>query len=368
MTAATSRRALPLAAILLLAFSTAFGLYVPTAAAATTSDPASPQVTAYRTGYQVTVDGSGEEPFWSSVPWTTLSLSPSDSFAGAVNQVDVKIAHNDSWIFVLAKWRDTTQSRLTDPVVKNASGGFIHNSTYYYGDILWAQWSLFGGGSEKPNVTAFAHTRFAGTPGSGKVGLETNVWSWRSYEDAGGPAYPYHYFPPPVYTWGPKAGQPLVFPYSSAYDSYLNGSAQYFVGTGVMRVEACAAPYDDLDPFVVRAMGSWSDSYWTVELARPFTSPQNTSNAQFDVQFAQGNSYWVAFLVADGNSGEVYSTNNVSPWVRVTLSSQYDAPEQMAIDSSSATLQAQYVAYAAVAVAVAAVGVALYVYLRRGRS
>ena len=367
MKATSARGATAIALLSLLVLGTSAGFNPPAAGAAGPQTSGNAQLTAYRTNFGITVDGYAEEPFWNSVPWTTLTLSPSDSYAGAVSQVDVKIAHNDSWIFVLARWRDTTQSRLTDPVVKNASGGYVHNSTYYYGDILWAEWSLFGGGSEKPNVTAFAHTRFAGTPGSGKAGLEANVWSWRSYEDAGGPAYPYHYFPPPVYTWGPEAGQPLVFPYSSAYDSYLNGSAQYFVGTGVMRVEACAAPMNDLDPFVNRAMGSWADSYWTVEMARPFTSPQNTSNGLFDVQFAQGNSYWVAFLVADGNAGEVYSTNNVSPWVHVTLSSQYDAPAQLAIDASSAALQTQYIAYATALVSVAALAVALYAYSKRGR-
>lgn len=365
MRASLSRSACALAALSVLLLSTTVGFCVPAAGATASAAQPLPQLTAYRTNYGVAVDGQAEEPFWSAIPWTTLSLSPSDKFAGAVSQVDVKVAHNGSWVFVLARWRDTTQSRLTDPVIKNASGGFVHNSTYYYGDILWVEWSMFGGGSEKPNVTAFAHTRFAGTPGSGEAGLEANVWSWRSYEDAGGPAYPYHYFPPPVYTWGPKAGQPLVFPYSSAYDSYLNGSAQYFVGTGVMRVEACAAPLSDLDPFVNRAMGSWADSYWTVEMARPFTSPANTSNALFDVQFAQGKSYWVSFLVADGNSGEVYSTNDVSPWVRVTLSSQYDAPEQAGLDMSASVVQTQYLGYAAVGVSVLSVAFALFAYFRR---
>lgn len=363
MQGSSLRKAFGLLAIALMVLSSATLIQIPAASAA--SAGGNTNITAYNTNYGITVDGYAEEPFWSSIPWTTLQLSPSDQYAGAVSSVEVKIAHNSTWIFILARWRDTTESRITDPVIRNSTGGYIYNSTYYYGDILWAEWSLFGGGSIKPNVTAFAHTRFAGTPGSGKAGLEANLWSWRSYEDAGGPAYPYHYFPPPVYTWGPQAGQPLVFPYSAAYDSYLNGSAQYFVGTGVMRVEACAAPLNDLDPFVNRAMGSWADNYWTVEMARPFTSPANTSNALFDVQFKEGQSYWAAFLVANGNQGEVYSTNDVSPWVQITISPQYDSAEQAMMNANTAATQATYVAIAAIAVAAAAVLVAIYPRMRR---
>ncbi len=371
----TSNRAVVSLVLLSLLLISSFVLFLAPEAGATaqsgstasSSENPSGEVIAYRTSQGIAVDGLAEEPFWSSVPWTGLALTPSDKYAGAVNEVYVKAAHNSSWVFVLARWHDATESRRTDPVVRNASGGYVHNSTYYYGDILWVEWSLFNGGAAKPNVTAFAHTRFAGTPGSGKSGLEANLWSWRSYEDGGGPNYPYHYFPPPVYTWGPKAGQPFVFPYSSAYDSYLNASAQYFIGTGVMRVSACAAPLNDLDPFVDRAMGSWDSGWWTAEMARPYLSPQNTSNAKFDVQFAQGQSYWLAFLVADGNRGEVYSTNNLSDWVDLTLSPTFNPQEQQVLNSNALAQQAQYLSYFAASASLVAIVVVSYSFARRGR-
>lgn len=320
---------------------------------------------AYKTNEGITVDGLPEERFWSQAPWTKLALKPSDGFGGAVKELDVKVAHNDSWIFILANWHDPTESRRTDPVVRNPKGGYFYNNTYYYGDILWVDWSLANGGSTKPAVDPWGHTRFAGTPGSGRAGLEANLWSWRSYWDSGGPTYPYHYFPPSVYTWGPKAGQPLIIPYSSAYDSYLNATAQYFVGTGVMRVEACAAPFDDLDPFVVRAKGAWSNNTWTVEIARPFTSPPNTSNKLFDVQLSEGRNYWVGFVVADGNKGEVYNTNSVSEWVNIEISPQLYQPEAQVAKIANVT---QYVAYGGLGVLLVAIATASFLLIRRNRT
>ena len=333
-------------------------------------------LTAYKvTGNYNTIDFTNEstslpassETFWNQIPWTEIPLQASDAYGGHTGDAYVKVVNNGSWIFLLAQWNDTTQSRLTDPVLVNPNGGYVYNSTYYYGDLFWFEWSLMG--ATAPPVPPYGHTRFAGTPGSGDAGLVANLWRWSSYEDPSGPTFPYHYYPPSVYTWGPNEGQPLVEPYGIAFDSYLNASAQYFVGTGVMRVETCAAPLPNLDPFVIRARGIWSNAsggFWTMEMARAFVSPPNTQNNLFDIQLQEGQHYWVGFLVANGNDGEVYSTNSRSQWIDLYLSPQ--SPHGQQVGASPPGLSTAGLIYvAAIVVAVAVVASLSLFLVRKGK-
>ncbi|MDG6900367.1 MAG: hypothetical protein JRM80_00190 [Nitrososphaerota archaeon] len=302
----------------------------------------------------IVVDGATGEPFWAQVPQTAVQLAPSNQFGGKETSVSIQAANNGTWLFLFAKWTDPTEDRMQMKVLKgNLTGQYFTNSTYYYGDLFFANWWI---GSGAPDQQPFATSQpgGGGKPSNWGVTDKQNIWNWRSYyTDQGSPGYPNIMLWPAIttaekYSFGSMKGQTIVVPHSWAWDLYMNKTGNYLLDNGMFHSVSCVV--QTASPYVIYAKGVWSNGIWNLEIARPFAEP--TSNQPYTVSLQSGQSYSLSFATADGGSGEVQTTNSISPWLSLSI----EAPPQ---SFPSGTL-----VYGLVVVAVAIVAVALVSLVR----
>jgi len=301
---------------------------------------AATDIVALKTGEQISVNGMADEGFWSRIPATVVPLSGSNEYGGHVSSVNIKVAHNGTWLFILATWTDATEDRMGQNPITLSQGQYLHNETYYYEDHFISGWSMAEDSPTSAGVNPFAiDTWFI--DGRGPEGMIANSWTWGGTDtDSGGPAWPYPDSPPPTYRWGPHEGEPLIYPYSYARDSLMNSTGNWIIGTGLFHGGGVCNvnPAIDLEGFTVRAKGLWESNVWTLEVARPFTTVAN--NMPYSIQFEQGQTYPVSFAVLDGYQGEVMETNSISEWMNIELSSQYTYLEQDVLDATQAAQDA----------------------------
>ena len=297
----------------------------------------------------IKVDGILNEGFWANANSYTVALNPSNQFGGKESSVNVKLAENGTWLFIAAQWQDSSQSRMEASVLQGSSTGqYVYNSTYYYGDLFYA---MFYMGSGTPGMSPYAQSSAGrgGAPQGWSAGNAESVWNWRSYyTDQGANDFP-HYIPygsvsPEVYSYGPNKGQVITFPHSWAWDFYANSTGNWLIDDGMLHSAGCAVQGN---PFDVWAAATWSNGVWTLEMARAFAP--SGANTNYSITLQQGETYSIAFAVANGNLGEVDATDSISGWNTL----QIPAPS-----TSTPTL---YYALAAVAVvvivAIAVVGI-----------
>ncbi len=312
----------------------------------------------------ITVDGSPSESFWSTVPANTVQLAPSNQFGGKETSVSIQAANNGTWLFVFAKWSDPTENRMQMKALKGAQPGqFIANSTYYYGDLFFASWWM-GSGTPDQNPFATSQPGAGGKPPAAWTATDKqNVWNWRSYyTDMGSPGYPNIKLWPAItaaenYSFGPMKGQTIVVPHSWAWDLYMNKTGNYLLDNGMFHSVSCVV--QTASPYTIYARGVWSNGAWNLEMARPFIEP--AANQPYTVSFQSGQAYQVSFATADGGSGEVQTTNSISPWLNLSIEAP---PSQSAGIVGIVSNPLVYgLAIAAIIVAVAAL-----VLVRRSRS
>lgn len=323
-------------------------------------------IVALKTGEQINVNGMGDEGFWSRITATDVMLTESNEYGGHITSVKIKAAHNGTHLFLLATWNDPQEDRTGQGALANQTnpGQYVHNETYYYEDHFILSWWMDTG---LPTVNPFAIDTWW-TGGAGPEGMLANCWTWGATDtDSGGPAWPYPDSPPPIYRWGPRQGEPLIYPYSWARDSMQNSTGNWHLGTGILHISACSI---EGEPFTVRAKGIWEAGSWTLEIARPFTTV--TNNIPYSIQFEETKTYSVLFAAFDGSQGEVMETNSISNWMTIELSSQYTYLEQDVLDATQAAQDAAQaadearkiaetsttLAYASIAVSVIAIIIA----------
>lgn len=273
------------------------------------------------------VNGSPDEAFWSTVTSYNISLTGSNPYGGKEDKVTVKIATNGTTLFILAKWNDPTESRksMTRVTAQPAiPGQYLANSTYYYGDLFFVVlWMGDGTPTQTPFVTG--HPGGGGKPSNWGANDNANIWSWRAYyTDQGAPAFPHLSLWNKTsgslgalekYNFGPNKGQNTTFPYSWAWDLHMNKTGNWLIdGYGILHSVSCTVPGF---PYAVRAMGTWNNGAWTLEIARPLTPP--AENQAHSITLTQGKTYSIAFAAADGGQGETEQTNSISSWKTLAL-------------------------------------------------
>ena len=275
----------------------------------------------YVTG-NITVDGSQGESFWSTVPASTIQLAPSNQFGGKETSVSIQAANNGTWLFIFAKWTDPTQDRMQMKALKGSHPGqYITNSSYYYGDLFFANWWM-GSGAPGQNPFATSQPGAGGKPPTGWTASDKqNVWNWRSYyTDQGSPGYPNIMLWPAItaaenYSFGSMKGQTIVVPHSWAWDLYMNKTGNFLLDDGMFHSVSCVVQTPN--PYSIYARGVWSNGAWSLEMVRPFAEP--ATNQPYTVTFQSGQTYHVSFAVANGGSGEVQTTNSISPWLSLSV-------------------------------------------------
>lgn len=277
-------------------------------------------ITASRVTGSDTVNGLQDESFWSQVPSQTVSLAPSNQFGGKESSVTIQAANNGTWLFLFAKWSDSSQNRLEMTAIKgNQTGQYFTNSTYYYADLFFVDWWM---GSGAPDQSPFATSQpgGGGHPTGWSASDKQNIWNWRSYfTDQGAPGYPnielWPTMTPESYSFGSMKGETIVVPHSWAWDLYMNSTGNYLLDDGMFHSVSCVVQTPD--PYTVWARGVWSNGVWSLEMARPFTPP--SPNKDYSMSFSGGQSYYVSFAAANGGAGEVQATNSISQWLTLTI-------------------------------------------------
>ena len=227
-----------------------------------------PEIVAIRVDGSLKLDGVADEPFWAEAPEVDVPLAASAAGGGHVSLVDIKAAHNGTWLFILAKWRDPTATIELEPGEEEQ-------------DRFVIMWHIRGPMMGYPCMQL-------GTNGAVTQG-EVDLWHWHGAEDN-----------PDSPNYG--EGGKVTPPHPYAADQYANTQAR------------SSDPGDSF--WDIWARGKWSNGVWTLEIARPFT----TADTEHDVQFEVGNTYHAAFAVFEGGSGESEAVKSTSAWYSLVIS------------------------------------------------
>jgi DMSO reductase family type II enzyme heme b subunit len=337
-----------------------------------TATPAHAQTTFQNiTSYSVTgaanYSAPGAESFWSAISWTNIPLAASVSPGGGhTNQMLVKSANDGFNIYVLFRWNDTQgPSYTSDTEVYKASNGSLlplnpaatadvkqlfYNSTYFYPDRAAMLWFVGNASSRQQSPVMVLGSNGAITGGAAEI------WHWQSNptdNNVNDTGFPGGYTSPLGNTVFPPDNQ------SFAEDDYTNTTG-FFVTAGSFGKDAPNLdPY--ANPFVVLAGSSYSlaDKAWTVEMVRSFT----TDAAPYRVQLATNSTYYAAFAVWQGKSGESSNFKSVSQWYTLTIS---DKPVASSSNTSPSSGVSLFLA-ATVAAGTLIVGFAMGSVIRHGR-
>ena len=279
-------------------------------------------VTSYRVTGSVNFTSPGSESFWTSIPWTQVPLGASVTPGGGhTPQVEVKSANDGFNIFMLFRWNDSQPSYTSSNELYRAANGSLvpltpaatqnvtqlfYNSTYYYPDRVAMLWFVGSNSSRQQSPVMQLGSDGAITGGA------ANIWHWQSNptddnsEDAG---FPGGYTDP--------AGGPIYPPdnLSFAEDDYTNMTGFYVIGGSFGQNASNLAPYSS--PYEILAGNAYSpaNKTWTVEMERSFT----TDATQYRMQLSPGSTYYVAFAVWQGASGESADLKSVSQWYALSI-------------------------------------------------
>jgi hypothetical protein len=231
----------------------------------------------------------------------------------------------------------------------------FYNDTYTYPERVVVMWLLGGVPSDWTQVAYTPHM-IPGTPGALSAG-QAEVWHWNSNPRAnntqdfgyGGPITSITGIPFSLSNWTENpayanylAHDPLKLGFidhqGMINDMYANGSSLYIIGgipfittfpainnasiNGWQWLQGNYSPKDLWDPSLVatgaRVVSTPTGTYWCVEFARTFTTI-GTPSAPYQVQFYPGHTYYVAFAVFQGGSGESVDFKSISFWWRVYI-------------------------------------------------
>ncbi len=312
----------------------------------------------------VDLNNPGSEPFWSSITGAVIPLTPSIpyqsqngtlvGYGGMVSSITVKIATNQTHIFVYASWADPTESRSGNPmcfIISNNKeclederfpGLFYTNSTYAYEDRLVFWWSLDSTPGPPPCMTDTA----TGLTGEGRSLAGTgNLWHWKAGRtDSLGARYGTL-----KYGSGPNKGQIITPPHSYAANEFINQTGHYVLGwdqyptpvnPGNFTIGFADNIHQQYDPYLVSAHGVYDSTnhIWKWEAARLLT----TNPSLHIIQFQPGQTYYFAVAAFDGGPipipaglahpatepiwggaftmmGENEETKSISSWFTATL-------------------------------------------------
>lgn len=267
----------------------------------------------------VIVDGKLDEKLWTDIQPVVVSLEPTFPWGGAIKKVSVRAINNGTWVFMAFQWEDTTESRDESARIKRPEGGFFYNKTHFYSDNLFIGWWM---NSERPTVKPWFNAHFAGTtlgqvPWKDYPSAKAGLWAFKAYwVDDDSRYWPQDYYEAlGKFTWGPHAGEPLFKPYPHLTETFLNSTANYFIGSGVIHVSGCAFPERDTYPYDLRGNGLWREGVWTLEVARPFKPHPLNEPLGVTMRLEADKVYWVFFGAADGHHGENEDVGSISQWL-----------------------------------------------------
>jgi DMSO reductase family type II enzyme heme b subunit len=329
------------------------------------------KIISYRVNGAANYSSPGSESFWKAINWTSVSLSASVSPGGGhTPQVLVKSANDGYNVFLLFRWNDTQgPSYLSDTEIYRASNGSLvpltpaltknvtqlyYNSTYYYPDRVAALFFV------APNQSSRQLSPVMQLGSDGAItGGAGNIWHWQSNPtdtSANDTGFPGGYTDP--------AGNP-IFPtdnLSFAEDDYTNTTGFFVVPGSFGQAAPNLDPYSD--PFLIHVGNYYNETSktWTVEMVRSFT----TQDKNYNVQFASGSSYYVAFAVWNGKMGESSDFKSVSQWYNLTVSAS--SPPSLKLTTTTTAGTVTLPLAAAVGVGALIVGLVIGTVIRMPRS
>ena len=319
------------------------------------ADP-SASIVAYKVNGNADLSNPGSEPFWSSIPWTSVPLSANVPNGGHTALINVKAAWNGTHVFILLSWNATHPSNRMSSVFSlgggpfgfpplwfNSSSGqyvvapprneeetivksYYTNSTYYSQDRVAMMWYL-GGQTGTPDDCMVVGQSNGGAL---QYGGAANIWdfmtgaTWNTttsfLPQIGMPEVPLSDY----YSWWNRNVSFTGVDYQApptgfALNLYTNSSNLYEVGLGT------GLFYNDVatnltDPYSVAAGASMGSSSWTVEMSRTLQTPQGGGPYLVDIQ--PGSTYDVAFAVWQGYLGENAFIKSISTFQTLYLSAQ----------------------------------------------
>lgn len=342
-----------LVTFVILLFALGVSVYALYSSVGVSAQP-SANIIAYKVKGNADIQHPGSAKFWQDIPWVTIPLSANVPNGGHTPAINVKVAWNGTYIFVLLTWNATKPSNRMSSVFSlgggpfgfpplwynQSSGQFVVapprsveenivkyyyvNSTYYSQDRVAMMWYL-GGQTGTPD-----DCMVVGRPNGGalEAGGAANIWdfmtgaTWNTttpfLPQIGYPLTPLSKF----YNWWNRNVSFTGVDYQApptgfALNLYTNATDLYEVGlgTGLFYTDVDT---NHTDPFVVQANAIMGAHSWTVEMIRQIGEP--VGGNPYLVNITPGNTYDVAFAVWQGYYGENAFIKSISTFQTLYIS------------------------------------------------